>query len=796
MSNDQSNPLGFNPYHKWLGISKEVTQPNHYQLLGLTIFESDPEVIASAADAQRGFLRNFQNGPQAEIAKKVLDEIAEARLCLLQSEQKAEYDEQLREHLKALAAEAAAAAKAKGTADVALPPGVTMEEYKAIRAEMGESDEDASEGDAESEGSEGAEEGAEDAEGAEGSAEAEDSDEAESTDGAVNLNFMLGGVGAAGPAAGSADSEGGESDEDQATENVAISSKPILHPKKKGRRAVSSKSVKKTTRANVKYTDRKFGEDSGEVVNEKPIKVFRQIIAPIILVLLFCVAMFWLPYTSRHKEATQFYEKAQKAIAKNDLDKAKKYIDEAVKLNPRKQDLDVYVEFQSQVDQMIKERTEAQRAKKWADIHFQKAVDFYDKHQLAKADEEIDKALRAFPYEPQYQERKKQIAKKRGYTYDPPKPPEPGSPEAEAAEAAAKAAMEAEEDPNAPKEPDQVESRLAAIANATEEEKRAGFQNIGTKHGVLSGQAPEPEEEKKAEEKPAEKPVEAAPAPEQTAKAEEPAKEAEAPKAEEPKAEKPAVAKKDDKKHRASSTYTKKTKSGEKLVKNVNGALFKFRFCKYGTFQMGSPESETDDNYKRQPDYIDETQYTVSLTQSFWILETEVTVGMWKSVMGSGPGGAEDQPVTNVSWNDCQAFCQKLSELLNMEVCLPTEAQWEYAGRAGSRRGSQSVNIDPSVWYRGNSGNTSHPVGQKSANTWGLFDVHGNLAEWCQDWAAPYPRTTTTSIIDPEGPKSGAKRICRGGSFRSDEDHCRTGSRAAYPPDYRSPDVGFRVVAY
>ncbi|MDO4575234.1 MAG: formylglycine-generating enzyme family protein [Planctomycetia bacterium] len=180
--------------------------------------------------------------------------------------------------------------------------------------------------------------------------------------------------------------------------------------------------------------------------------------------------------------------------------------------------------------------------------------------------------------------------------------------------------------------------------------------------------------------------------------------------------------------------------AGERMVKTAYGVEFAFRWCPAGCFMMGSPSSELgrDD---------DETQHRVTLTKGFWMLETEVTQAMWESVMGDNPSyfKGSNLPVEKVSWDDCQKFCQKLrSQGLNVQ--LPTEAQWEYACRAGtttpfsfgSTLNGDKANCDGNYPYGASTEGTylkkTAPVGSYSPNAWGLYDMHGNVYEWCADW--------------------------------------------------------------
>ncbi|SLM30505.1 conserved hypothetical protein [Desulfamplus magnetovallimortis] len=224
-----------------------------------------------------------------------------------------------------------------------------------------------------------------------------------------------------------------------------------------------------------------------------------------------------------------------------------------------------------------------------------------------------------------------------------------------------------------------------------------------------------------------------------------------------------------------------------------------FNLIPAGTFMMGSPSDE--------PGRVsNETQHQVTLTNSFYMQTTEVTQGQWEAVMGSNPSyhdecGA-DCPVEYVSWNDIQNFITALNALGDGTYLLPTEAEWEYSARAGSTTAfangditetlcAYDPNLDLMGWYCGNSGNTTRSVAQKEANDWGLYDMHGNVYEWCQDWYGNY---TTDSLIDPEGPSTGSLRVVRGGSWNYDAWRCRSAYRNRGFLDYRYNYVGFRLV--
>ena len=201
-----------------------------------------------------------------------------------------------------------------------------------------------------------------------------------------------------------------------------------------------------------------------------------------------------------------------------------------------------------------------------------------------------------------------------------------------------------------------------------------------------------------------------------------------------------------------------------------------------GDFTMGSNDGDSDEKPPHQ----------VTLTQGFWLGKYEVTQEQWERVMGSNPSnfkGAKN-PVECVSWDDAQAFCKKPGNGLR----LPTEAEWEYACRAGSTTaycfGESHSGLGDYAWYNDNSGSKTHPVGGKKPNAWGLYDIHGNVWEWCQDWYGDYPRG---SVTDPTGRTSGTYRVLRGGSWNCGPAYCRSASRFGRPPGRRVTFVGVRV---
>ena len=173
--------------------------------------------------------------------------------------------------------------------------------------------------------------------------------------------------------------------------------------------------------------------------------------------------------------------------------------------------------------------------------------------------------------------------------------------------------------------------------------------------------------------------------------------------------------------------------------------------------------------------------------------ETEVTQGQWKGVMGDNPSEfkGDDRPVENVSWDDCQKFIVKVNaQLAGERLRLPTEAEWEYACRAGTGGAYGGTgNLDEMGWYDGNSGRRTHPVKQKRPNAWGLYDMHGNVWEWCADRYGEYPSGSAT---DPTGPSDGGGRVIRGGGWNGVARDCRSASRGGYEPGFRGHSLGFR----
>ena len=225
---------------------------------------------------------------------------------------------------------------------------------------------------------------------------------------------------------------------------------------------------------------------------------------------------------------------------------------------------------------------------------------------------------------------------------------------------------------------------------------------------------------------------------------------------------------------------------GQNKVFTVKGVSFKMIAVKGGTFQMGN-----DYGYDAE---MPVHQVTLS---DYYIGETEVTQELWNAVMGSNPSnltGNMQCPVEQVSWNDCQTFISRLNELTGATFRLPTEAQWEYAARGGNqaqgRMYSGSNTIDNVAWYTSNSSSTTHPVKTKAPNELGIYDMSGNVWEWCSDWYGSYSSAAQT---DPTGPSTGSYRVCRGGGWNGYASGCRVAGRFHDAPTISYFSLGLRL---
>ncbi|MGN1242561.1 MAG: formylglycine-generating enzyme family protein [Alloprevotella sp.] len=229
---------------------------------------------------------------------------------------------------------------------------------------------------------------------------------------------------------------------------------------------------------------------------------------------------------------------------------------------------------------------------------------------------------------------------------------------------------------------------------------------------------------------------------------------------------------------------------GQNKVYTVNGVSFKMIAVKGGTFTMGATSEQTGAFSNESP------THSVTLSD-YYIGETEVTQELWTAVMGSNPSnftGNMQRPVEKVSWNDCQTFISKLNELTGETFRLPTEAQWEYAARGGNqaqgRLYSGSNTIDDVAWYTSNSSSTTHPVKTKAPNELGIYDMSGNVWEWCSDW---YGSSSSAAQTDPTGPSTGSHRVLRGGSWSDNATHCRVAYRVSYTPASSISNLGLRL---
>ena len=210
-----------------------------------------------------------------------------------------------------------------------------------------------------------------------------------------------------------------------------------------------------------------------------------------------------------------------------------------------------------------------------------------------------------------------------------------------------------------------------------------------------------------------------------------------------------------------------------------------------GTFTMGATR-------EMENPYNDEKPtHQVTLTNDYYIGKYEVTQALWQAVMGNNPSyfKGDNLPVENVSWKDCKKFISKLNRITGKKFRLPTEAEWEYAARGGKKsRGYQysgSKNISDVAWYDGNSGNRTHAVGSKQANELGIYDMSGNVWEWCQDWKGSY---SSSSQTNPTGANSGSDRVFRGGGWVRYAGYCRSSCRNIDSSDGHSYDLGLRLV--
>lgn len=246
----------------------------------------------------------------------------------------------------------------------------------------------------------------------------------------------------------------------------------------------------------------------------------------------------------------------------------------------------------------------------------------------------------------------------------------------------------------------------------------------------------------------------------------------------------------------------------ESFVEEYEGLEMKMLYVAGGEFRMGATEEQTDKALD------DEKPVRTVTLDDFYIGECEVTQLQWEKVMGTtldeqragtnvegseAHGVGDDYPMYYVSWDDAAAFCEKLTLLTGRKYCLPSEAQWEYAARGGQKskgfKYSGSNRLGEVAWYSVNTMGydySAHPVKTKKANELGLYDMSGNVYEWCSDWYAN--RYNASDTVNPQGPQSGTLRVHRGGSWNYLDRDCRVSYRSYHKPDVRYDVVGFRVV--
>ena len=242
----------------------------------------------------------------------------------------------------------------------------------------------------------------------------------------------------------------------------------------------------------------------------------------------------------------------------------------------------------------------------------------------------------------------------------------------------------------------------------------------------------------------------------------------------------------------SSSNMVGSSESGSVIIIPVkNGINIEMVKVEAGSFNMGAtPEM-------RSPYKDEKPAHRVTMTNDYYIGKYEVTQALWQAVMGSNPSKfkGDDLPVEMVSWGDCQDFISKLNAMTGKHFRLPTESEWEYAARGGKKsRGYQysgSKTLGDVAWYDGNSGSKTHAVGTKQPNELGIYDMAGNVWEWCQDWKGSY---SSSPQANPTGAVGGSYRVIRGGNWRDSARGCRSSGRFGLTPGYRDFSLGLRLV--
>jgi formylglycine-generating enzyme required for sulfatase activity len=231
-------------------------------------------------------------------------------------------------------------------------------------------------------------------------------------------------------------------------------------------------------------------------------------------------------------------------------------------------------------------------------------------------------------------------------------------------------------------------------------------------------------------------------------------------------------------------------RAGETMTNSMG---MTFAWIPPGPFLMGSPEDEP--GRKKN-----ERQHHVTLTRGFWMGAHPVTQAQWQTVMGANPSRFQGPtlPVETVGWKDCRTFCEKLEMLDRKPYRMPTEAEWEYACRAGTTTPYFFGTLDPGgpdtlsvyAWYGRGPDKKTHPVGEKKPNPWGLYDTYGNVWEWVADGYGKYPKEP---VVDPQGSGAGEYRIVRGGGYSDPAGECRSAARMDFTPNRRIDYIGVRV---
>ena len=243
--------------------------------------------------------------------------------------------------------------------------------------------------------------------------------------------------------------------------------------------------------------------------------------------------------------------------------------------------------------------------------------------------------------------------------------------------------------------------------------------------------------------------------------------------------------------HSNNTNNSSSTSSATGLSAELNKLINNMVYVSGGTFTMGATSEQGSDAYSNE-----KPTHSVTLS-SYYICKYEVTQALWRAVMGSNPSyfKGDNLPVEQVSWNDCQTFINRLNSYTGRNFRLPTEAEWEFAARGGNYsrhyKYSGSNYINDVAWYGDNSGDRTHPVGTKQANELGLYDMSGNVWEWCSDWYGSY---SSYSQTDPIGPNNGSNRMDRGGCWGNFAKRCRPAYRSYGTPGYRDHGRGLRLV--